>query len=110
MRIEGGDYLVFTGQGEMPQMVLAVWQTIWQYFEAHPEIKRLYRSDFEAYSGPEQVAIHIGVDTGLTLKSWQPSRTEQQRRQDASGRNIDAHATRQRRYPNRSHRSRHGLG
>jgi len=62
VRIEGGDYLVFTGQGEMPQMVLAVWKAIWQYFEEHPEIKRRYRSDFEAYSGPEQVAIHIGVD------------------------------------------------
>jgi predicted transcriptional regulator YdeE len=59
--IEAGDYLVFSGQGEMPQMVLAVWQSIWQYFEQHPEIRRTYRSDFEAYSGPEQVAIHIGV-------------------------------------------------
>lgn len=62
VRIEGGDYLVFAGQGAMPQMVLAAWQAIWQYFDAHPEIKRRYRSDFEAYSGPEQVAIHIGVE------------------------------------------------
>lgn len=61
VRIEGGDYLVFSGQGEMPQMVLAVWQAIWHYFEAHPEIQRRYQSDFEAYSGPDQVAIHIGV-------------------------------------------------
>jgi predicted transcriptional regulator YdeE len=61
VRIEGGDYLVFTGQGQMPQMVLAVWQTIWQYFDAHPEIRRRYKSDFEAYSGPEEVAIHIGI-------------------------------------------------
>jgi len=61
VRIEGGDYLVFTGQGEMPQMVLAVWQAIWQYFETHPEIRRRYLSDFEAYSGPDQVAIHIGI-------------------------------------------------
>ena len=61
VRIEGGDYLVFSGQGEMPQMVLAVWQAIWQYFEAHPEIRRRFQSDFEAYSGPDQVAIHIGI-------------------------------------------------
>ncbi|MBT2322477.1 GyrI-like domain-containing protein [Variovorax paradoxus] len=61
VRIEAGDYLVFSGQGEMPQMVLAVWQSIWQYFERHPEVRRTYRSDFEAYSGPDQVAIHIGV-------------------------------------------------
>ncbi|MEJ8811350.1 GyrI-like domain-containing protein [Variovorax ureilyticus] len=62
VRIEGGDYLVFSGQGAMPQMVLAVWEAIWQYFDDHPEIRRRYRSDFEAYAGPEQVAIHIGVE------------------------------------------------
>jgi predicted transcriptional regulator YdeE len=61
VRIEAGDYLVFSGQGEMPQMVLALWQSIWQYFEAHPEIQRTYRSDFESYDGPYQVDIHIGV-------------------------------------------------
>jgi predicted transcriptional regulator YdeE len=59
--IEAGDYLVFNGQGEMPQMVIATWQRIWQYFEAHPEIARRYRTDFEAYEGPDKVAIHIGV-------------------------------------------------
>jgi predicted transcriptional regulator YdeE len=61
VQIDGGDYLVFTGEGQMPQMALAVWQAIWQYFDEHPEVRRRYRSDFEAYSGPEQVAIHIGV-------------------------------------------------
>ncbi|MBT2335087.1 GyrI-like domain-containing protein [Variovorax paradoxus] len=59
--IEAGNYLVFAGQGEMPQMVTATWQRIWQYFEANPEIARRYRSDFEAYEGPDKVAIHIGV-------------------------------------------------
>lgn len=59
--IEAGDYLVFAGQGEMPQMVIATWQRIWQYFEANPEIARRYHSDFEAYEGPDRVAIHIGV-------------------------------------------------
>lgn len=59
--IEAGDYLVFTGQGEMPHMVIATWQHIWQYFEAHPDVARSYRSDFEAYEGPDKVAIHIGV-------------------------------------------------
>jgi len=59
--VEAGNYLVFAGQGEMPQMVIAAWQRIWQYFEAHPEIARRYRSDFEAYEGPDKVAIHIGI-------------------------------------------------
>lgn len=61
VRIEGGDYLVFSAKGQMPQMVIDLWDTIWAYFDAHPEIQRRYRSDFEAYSGPEEVAIHIGV-------------------------------------------------
>lgn len=61
LAVEAGDYLVFSGQGEMPQMVIATWERIWQYFEAHPEIARRYRSDFEAYEGPDKVAIHIGV-------------------------------------------------
>lgn len=59
--IEAGDYLVFTAQGQMPQVVIATWQRIWQYFEAHPEIVRSYRSDFEAYEGPDTVSVHIGV-------------------------------------------------
>lgn len=61
LAVEAGDYLVFNGQGQMPQMVIATWERIWQYFEAHPEIARRYRSDFEAYEGPDKVAIHIGV-------------------------------------------------
>ncbi|SFM54972.1 GyrI-like domain-containing protein [Variovorax sp. OV329] len=63
VRIEAGDYLVFSGQGPMPQMVLALWQSIWQYFEANPGVRRTYRSDFESYGGPDQVDIHIGVLT-----------------------------------------------
>ncbi|GAA4354921.1 hypothetical protein GCM10023165_46600 [Variovorax defluvii] len=63
VEIQAGDYLVFSGQGQMPQMVQALWKSIWRYFEQHPAVRRSYRSDFEAYSGPDQVAIHIGVIT-----------------------------------------------
>lgn len=59
--IEAGDYLVFTAQGQMPQAVIATWLRIWQYFEAHPEVVRSYRSDFEAYEGLDTVSVHIGV-------------------------------------------------
>jgi len=61
LAIEAGDYLVFTGQGEMPGTVITTWQRIWQYFETHPDIARSFRSDFEAYDGPDKVSIHIGV-------------------------------------------------
>jgi predicted transcriptional regulator YdeE len=59
--IEAGDYLVFDGRGEMPRMIQDVWQAVREYFAQHPEIRRSYRSDFEAYSGPDRVAVHIGV-------------------------------------------------
>ena len=63
MQVEAGDYLVFDASGVMPQAVLAAWAQAWQYFEAHPEVKRRYRSDFEEYSGEGRVAVYIGVQT-----------------------------------------------
>lgn len=59
--IQAGDYLVFTGQGEMPQMVVDTWVRIWRYFAQNPQVQRRFGTDFEAYEGPDQVAIHIGV-------------------------------------------------
>lgn len=61
VRIEAGDYLVFNASGPMPQAVLAAWTQVWQYFEAHPEIRRRYRTDFEAYTSPVAARVHIGV-------------------------------------------------
>ncbi|WP_399685504.1 GyrI-like domain-containing protein [Xenophilus sp.] len=62
VQVAAGDYLVFEAHGEMPQAVLDAWQRIWRYFEAHPEIRRSYRSDFEAYTSPTDLTIHIGVE------------------------------------------------
>ncbi len=59
--VEAGDYLVFPAEGPVPLSVLGAWQRVWQYFEAHPEIQRLYRTDFEAYSSPTKAAVYIGV-------------------------------------------------
>ena len=61
VQVEAGDYLVWSGHGKMPQAVLGAWQRIWQHFEAHPEIRRRYVSDFEAYTSPTEVKISIGV-------------------------------------------------
>ena len=60
--VEAGDYLVFSANGAMPQAVISAWVEVWQYFEAHPEVKRRYRSDFEAYTSPVTAAVHIGVE------------------------------------------------
>lgn len=59
--IEAGRYLVFTGEGAMPQMVIDTWARIWRYFAENPQAQRRFATDFEAYEGPDRVAIHIGV-------------------------------------------------
>ena len=59
--IQAGPYLVFTGQGAMPQMVIDTWSAIWQFFAHNPQVQRRFGTDFEAYSGPDQVAVHIGI-------------------------------------------------
>lgn len=60
LHIQPGRYLVFQARGAMPAAVIAGWQAIWAYFEQHPEIERRFLTDFEAYTGPEAVDIHIG--------------------------------------------------
>lgn len=62
--IQAGSYLVFSGEGPMPQMVIDTWGQIWRYFADNPQVQRRFETDFEAYSGPDQVAIHIGIVGG----------------------------------------------
>ena len=62
VQIESGNYLVFEANGPMPHAVVAAWAAAWQYFEGHPEIKRRYVSDFEAYTSPISATVHVGVD------------------------------------------------
>lgn len=59
--VQAGQYLVFSGQGAMPQMVIDTWSEIWHYFANNPQVQRRFGTDFEAYSGPDQVDIHIGI-------------------------------------------------
>ena len=59
--IQAGKYLVFTHQGPMPTAVIETWKQIWHYFAAEPAYQRNFITDFEAYTGPDEVAIHIGV-------------------------------------------------
>jgi len=59
--VQAGQYLVFSGQGAMPQMVIDTWSAVWHYFAQNPQVQRRFDTDFEAYSGPDQVDIHIGI-------------------------------------------------
>ncbi len=60
--IRAGTYLMFSGCGEVPQMVIDTWSTIWQYFSdpkaAH---QRAYTTDFEFYPSQHAVEIYIAI-------------------------------------------------
>ena len=59
--IQTGNYLVFQGKGQMPFTVIETWKRIWDYFNTENKVQRNFISDFEAYSGPNEVAIYIGI-------------------------------------------------
>ena len=60
--IQAGNYLVFEGTGPMPATVVETWKRVWIFFETNTEYRRNFISDFEAYSGSDQVAIYIGLE------------------------------------------------
>jgi len=56
-------YLVFSGEGEMPDAVIDLWGSIWQYFSSEDCIhKRTYTSDFEYYKSDSEVEIAIAIE------------------------------------------------
>lgn len=62
LTLVAGDYLKFTGQGEMPQCVVSLWQQVWQYFTSvECEYKRCYLTDYELYIDSHNVEIYIGI-------------------------------------------------
>lgn len=58
---QAGNYLVFQGTGPMPMTVIETWTQVWAYFESNTEHQRNFISDFECYSGPDQMDIYIGL-------------------------------------------------
>ncbi|CAM2925050.1 GyrI-like domain-containing protein [Legionella worsleiensis] len=59
--VQEGSYLVFQGSGPIPAAVVDTWKKIWEFFATHAEFQRNFISDFELYSGFNQVAIYIGL-------------------------------------------------
>lgn len=62
VEIKSGNYLVFQARGIMPQVVIDLWQFIWQFFKDNHQIKRAYQTDFESYNNRDEVAIYIGIE------------------------------------------------
>lgn len=61
--VEGGDYLVFSAKGTMPDCVIQAWGLIWAYFADNPQTLRRFTTDFEVYNAPDSVAIYIGIQS-----------------------------------------------
>lgn len=60
--LPAGDYLVFSGEGEMPQVVIDVWREIWRYFSSDDCVhRRAYNVDFECYTSESSVDVYIAV-------------------------------------------------
>ena len=60
--VPAGKYLVFTHQGEMPQIAIDAWTEVWQYFNAeNPPHERLHTVDFEYYPNGNEIAVHIAI-------------------------------------------------
>lgn len=60
--IQPGRYLVFADKGAMPQVVIKIWERIWNYFGENTVYKRRFISDFEVYLNGKEVAVYIGIE------------------------------------------------
>jgi len=61
MVIENKKYLVFTKQGELPEVCTELWEEIWDYFANNSEYERAYTIDFEKYSKENLIDIYISI-------------------------------------------------
>lgn len=59
--IEDERYLVFTKQGELPDVAFEAWQDVWDYFANNSEYERKYTIDFEKYSKEDEIEIYIAI-------------------------------------------------
>lgn len=57
------DYLVFSDEGEMPQIIYSIWNAIWDYFSTNEQHQRKYNYNFECYSADNtsRVDIYIAI-------------------------------------------------
>ena len=61
MIIENKKYLVFTKEGELPDICSELWEEIWDYFANNSEYERAYAVDFEKYSKENLIEIYISI-------------------------------------------------
>ncbi|MEW6733519.1 MAG: GyrI-like domain-containing protein [Acidobacteriota bacterium] len=61
VEIAEGKYLVFHGQGAMPQIIFDTWGRVWALFSSNSQCKRAYTTDFEVYQGQDEISIYISI-------------------------------------------------
>jgi predicted transcriptional regulator YdeE len=62
VKIQAGSYLVFSGNGQVPQVVFETWSKVWNYFSSeHCHYLRAYTTDFEFYKSQYEIEIHIAI-------------------------------------------------
>lgn len=61
VKVEAGEYMVFSQKGEMPQAVIDAWMEVWRYFSELPERERAYTTDFEFYKSDDEVEVYIAL-------------------------------------------------
>ena len=59
--IEDKKYLVFTKQGELPMVVVELWEEIWDYFEKNSDYERAFEVDFEKYAKEDEIEIFVSI-------------------------------------------------
>ncbi|RXJ96290.1 AraC family transcriptional regulator [Malaciobacter molluscorum] len=60
--IEKDKYLVFSKEGEIPEVVIETWKDIWNYFASENcEYERSYNFDFEKYEKEDEIEIYISI-------------------------------------------------
>lgn len=59
--IEDKKYLVFTKQGELPMVVVELWEEIWDYFEKNSDYERAFEIDFEKYAKEDEIEIYVSI-------------------------------------------------
>jgi predicted transcriptional regulator YdeE len=52
-------YLVFSKEGELPEIVIECWKDVWEYFEKDSEYERAYTIYFENYSIKSIIVLKI---------------------------------------------------
>ena len=61
IEIPAGKYLVFSEEGQIPDIVYSLWHRVWQFFSESQEYKRAFTVDFERYCEDNMSKLDIFI-------------------------------------------------